>query len=99
MKKDGGFYLPLFLHVITIAHGARIWISDAGCGQGNVRVREVNLFAVCKLGLLQSKYLAQQNAPNKACTRRWGVWRDSKPFSTPQHFPSRTASRRPPQRG
>ena len=37
--------------------------------------------------------------PNKACTRRWGVWRDSKPFSTPQHFPSRTAFRRPPQRG
>ena len=24
--------------------------------------------------------------PNKACTRRWGVWRDSKHFSTPQHF-------------
>jgi hypothetical protein len=40
-----------------------------------------------------------QNAPNKACTRRWGFWRDSKHFSTPQHFSSRTAFRRPPQRG
>ena len=30
------------------------------------------------------------NTPNKACTRRWGFWRDSKQFSTPQHFPSRT---------
>jgi hypothetical protein len=39
------------------------------------------------------------NSPNKACTRRWGFWRDSKHFSTPQHFPSRTAFRRPPQRG
>jgi hypothetical protein len=43
--------------------------------------------------------LAKSGLPNKACTRRWGFWRDSKPFSTPQHFPSRTASRRPPQRG
>ena len=34
--------------------------------------------------------------PNKACTRRWGVWRDSKPFSTPQHFSGWTASPSPP---
>jgi len=24
--------------------------------------------------------------PNKACTRRWGVWRDSKHFPTPPAF-------------
>jgi hypothetical protein len=36
---------------------------------------------------------------NKACTRRWGFWRDFKHFSTPQHFPRRTAFRLPPQRG
>jgi len=35
---------------------------------------------------------------NKACTRRWGFWRDSKPFSTPYHFSSWTASPSPPQR-
>ena len=37
--------------------------------------------------------------PNKACTRRWGFCAHPKQFSTPQHFSSRTASRRPPQRG
>jgi hypothetical protein len=48
---------------------------------------------------LKAKSLAQQKMPNKACTRRWGFWRDSKPFSTPYPFSSRTAFRRPPQRG
>jgi len=43
--------------------------------------------------------LISKTQANKACTRRWGFWRDSKPFSTPQHFSSRTAFRRPPQRG
>jgi hypothetical protein len=33
------------------------------------------------------------------CTRRWGFWRDSKHFPTPYPFPSRTAFRRPAQRG
>jgi hypothetical protein len=48
---------------------------------------------------LQISNLPMQNAPNKACTRRWEFWRDFKQFSTPQHFPSRTAFRRPTQRG
>ncbi len=46
----------------------------------------------------KSKVYLQNTWANKACTRRWGVWRDSKQFSTPQHFPSRTASPSPPQR-
>jgi len=33
--------------------------------------------------------------PNKACTRRWGVWRNLKHFSTPYHFSSWTASPSP----
>jgi hypothetical protein len=47
----------------------------------------------------QKVALAQQQVANKACTRRWGFWRNPKQFFTPQHFPSRTAFRRPPQRG
>jgi hypothetical protein len=48
--------------------------------------------------LFPLKMLEGQKRANKACTRHWGVWRDSKHFSTPQHFSSWTASRRPPQR-
>jgi len=40
-----------------------------------------------------------KTAANKACTRRWGFCANLKQFSTPQHFSSRTAFRRPPQRG
>jgi len=30
--------------------------------------------------------LVSQKRANKACTRRWGFWRDSKHFSTPYPF-------------
>jgi hypothetical protein len=43
--------------------------------------------------------LAKSGLPNKACTRRWGFGGIFKHFPAPQHFPSRTAFRRPPQRG
>ena len=37
-------------------------------------------------GFLLHKISASRKPPNKACTRRWGFWRDSKHFSTPQPF-------------
>jgi hypothetical protein len=45
--------------------------------------------------LYKASWLLNQARANKACTRRWGVWRDSKHFSTPYHFSSWTASPSP----
>jgi hypothetical protein len=63
-------------------------------------------FVTCKIKSMKGwglffgrQVLLNPHTPNKACTRRWGFGGIFKHFPTPQHFPSRTASRRPPQRG
>ncbi len=48
--------------------------------------------------VLNQSFCLSLTRANKACTRRWGFWRDTKHFSTPQHFSSWTASPSPPQR-
>jgi hypothetical protein len=82
-----------------------VWISGLmGKNIFGSYKRKTNSFETWKLEKSQQYFqsfssISMKTRRNKACTRRWGFWRDSKPFSTPQHFPSRTAFRRPPQRG
>ncbi len=93
------FFQHWFRQVLALAFFQVMFIFNSKVGLvKNCRACKIKSLKGWVLVFRRRLFLAPVLA-NKACTRRWGVWRDSKHFSTPQHFFSWTASPSPPQRG
>jgi hypothetical protein len=99
MKEDGGFYLPLFLHVATVAHAARIWISDTGMVKAMCACVKFIFSPFASWVFYSQSIWRNKMQPNTARTRRVGVCAFSNSFLGLKLVPAKWRCLIPPTSG